>query len=277
MKRIVTLLFCTILSVAGIKAQLTTTLIMSSTPTSIIGDWHNDNSIINFIVNNQTPEPNVVIIKTELKTADGAVIASVDLSRATKYNIQSGNNIYQAKDVLPLSITQFTATYKNALDKYGKLPAGSYQLVVQLVSPQGYVGITPPQTKNFIIHPVQLPVLIKPYNNEILRQQEAQTTIIFRWTNKVPKVNEIVNYRIVVFEVYSYQQTIQALRSNQPILDDIVKMQTQYIWRPQISFRDDSVKKFVWSIQTLDLYGNPITPETANGECLSEPFVFSVQ
>lgn len=251
---------------------------MSSAPVNILVEWANDNTVINYIVNNQQDKPYYAIIKTELRTADGAIVATEDLSRSAMLTINQGNSIYHAKDVLPLSIMNFSGGYKIAVEKYGKLPAGSYQITVQLVSPQGYIPLVPPLSKFFMIPVVQLPILIKPFNKDTLKASEAQTSVIFRWTAKVPKLSEIVKYRIQVFEIYDYQNPLQALRSNQPLLDDIVKMQTQYIWRPQISFREDSaVKRFIWDIQTLDAYDNPITVENANNECRSEPFVFTVK
>ena len=122
------------------------------------------------------------------------------------------------------------------------------------------------------------------------------------------------------------QNPIQALRSNQPLLDQEVIGTTQYIWRPQLSFiwqqpgdvdgdgtfdktiipknpeagkdssTDPGVKRekwnyelyvegkmvksnshiFIWTIQTLDDKGLPVTQTDGNGEARSEPILFIV-
>ena len=99
-----------------------------------------------------------------------------------------------------------------------------------------------------------------------------------------------VTYRIRVFEILENQHDVQALRSNQPLLDKNIIGTTQFIWQPQISMmpytgeenKPDSsnkkipAKKFIWTIQTLDNLGQPLNPTDGNGESLSEPKVFYV-
>lgn len=263
-------------------AQITASLVLKSNPTPKLLEWMNDNSVINFIVTNPNP-PNAGsptprgIIKTELKLADGTVIATTDLTKAPVYTLSTGTHIFYAKDVLPLEAMIFNATYKAMLDKTGELPEGTYQLSAQIVRPQTFEPWAQPQVKTFIIPVFQLPVLIKPYNGEVLKGEEAQTAIIFRWTPRLPQLQELPNYRIQVFEVLEHQQDVQALRANQPLLDITVKGVTQYIWRPMLSFIDDTVaKKFIWTIQTLDADNEPVKTRTGNGESRSEPFVFYI-
>ncbi len=77
---------------------------------------------------------------------------------------------------------------------------------------------------------------------------------------------------------------MQALRANQPLLDKNLFGQTQFIWQPQLSFinsdESDSMniskpRRFIWSIQALDVSLNPIGND-ANYEGRSEPKVFTV-
>jgi hypothetical protein len=69
---------------------------------------------------------------------------------------------------------------------------------------------------------------------------------------------------------------MQALRSNQPILDAEVRNTTQYFWQPQLSFKDTNGHVFIWTVQTLDAKGIPVSTvdETIQGR--SEPRVFGV-
>ena len=142
---------------------------------------------------------------------------------------------------------------------------------------------------------VQLPVLMMPANEQVLDLTKAQTAIMFRWTPLVPKPTTTMNYRLQVFEILAHQQPVQALRSNQPILDKIITGQTQYIWQPQgiLGFANEIVndslnrkntindnikqnKKFIWSIQSLDALQNPIGVD-ANYEGRSEPILFTIK
>jgi hypothetical protein len=118
---------------------------------------------------------------------------------------------------------------------------------------------------------------------------------------------------------------MQALRANQPLLDQQVVSATQYIWRPQMNFfpccKDGDVTgdernintseaglgsgkdnkssqknintseaglgsgkdnktahmpRFIWTIQSLDIHGDPVTRTDGNGEARSEPITFFV-
>ena len=116
----------------------------------------------------------------------------------------------------------------------------------------------------------------------MLDAKQAQTAIIFRWTPVVPAQISPVTYHIQIFEVLPTQTPVQALRSNQPLLDKEIKAATQFIWQPQLSFysyADNDTKKpakFIWTIQSLDKAGLPVTQTDGNGEGRSEPFIFLV-
>jgi hypothetical protein len=123
---------------------------------------------------------------------------------------------------------------------------------------------------------------MKPYNEEVLDAKKAQTAIIFRWTPVVPRQTSPVTYRIQVFEVLPTQSPVQALRSNQPVLDKEILAATQFIWQPQLSFLpyDGETKKlptFIWTIQSLDKDRNPVTRTDGNGEGRSEPILFYIK
>jgi hypothetical protein len=87
--------------------------------------------------------------------------------------------------------------------------------------------------KSFYLAATQLPILMKPSNEEVLDYDIAKTTIIFRWTPVVPKPKNLVTYKILVFEVLENQNPVQAMRSNFPVLSAEVRGATQYIWQPR--------------------------------------------
>ena len=152
---------------------------------------------------------------------------------------------------------------------------------MQPVRPTDYAPAGEVQCKNFYLASTQLPILMRPYNEEILDAKKAQTAITFRWTPVIPKATTPVTYRIQVFEVLPTQSPVQALRSNQPLLDKEVVAATQYIWQPQLTFMpyDGETKKlptFIWTIQSLDANHNPVTQTDGSGEGRSEPMIFFV-
>jgi hypothetical protein len=182
---------------------------------------------------------------------------------------------------MPLEFMVFTGKYKTSLERTGKLPADNYIICVQPVRPVDFGPAGEVQCKNFYLATTQLPILMKPYNEEILDAKKAQTAIIFRWTPVVPTQPSPVTYRIQVFEVLPTQSPVQALRSNQPLLDKEILAATQYIWQPQLTFMpyDNETKKlptFIWTIQSLDKDHKPVTQTDGNGEGRSEPIIFFI-
>jgi hypothetical protein len=281
MKKMVKLLLLLLVFNTKSQAQVTTALNVQSNPTAVLSDWANQITILSYTVTKTDPIPLAAIIKTEIKLLDGTTVATTDLSKAPTYTLASGTRIFLSKEVLPLEIMQFVGSFKNTLDKTGKLPANSYQINVQLVRPVSFVEISPIRSRNFNVAALQLPILFMPANNSSIDKAIAQNAIIFRWSPLVGNFSALAlpTYRLQVFEVLNSQQPIQALRSNQPLLDVNLRGTTQYIWRPQLAFNisDSLPSKFIWTIQTLDERGLPSIPTDGNGESRSEPFVFIVK
>lgn len=324
------------LMIAVSYAQYKITLVMSATPPATLSEWGNRREVLTLLVSGQGSIAKEVKIKTTIKAIDGTVIGTTDIVKARAYTFTTPNTILTANDVLPLDNMIFTGKYRNSLDKTGKLPSDNYTLCVQLVSPPDYGPASEEQCKSFFLATMQLPILMKPYNEEKLEPVAAQTAITFRWTPVVPQQREPVLYRLQVFEVLEHQTTMQALRSNQPLLDQEIRGATQYIWRPQLLFNTTEVyqlkaqnnntvksnrgteyrindedeadsmqlkaqnnntvksnrgldykinndegaepikKIFIWSIQTLDMQGRPITQTDGSGEARSEPVIFYI-
>lgn len=319
MKKLILLLSIFFIT-ATVNAQYTTNLVLAATPPASLSEWANRREVLTYIISSAQGVSFPVIIKTEIKTTDGSVIASTDLAKAKQIILSSATTILNAADVLPLENMLFVGKYKTSLQRTGKLPADNYTLCVQLVRPADYLPASEVKCKNFYIATTQLPILMKPYNEEMLDAKMAQTAIIFRWTPLVPRLTEPASYRLQVFEILTNQNPVQALRSNQPLLDKEIRGATQYIWQPQLSFTrippadidgdgtddsagvintsdsnmvNDKTKKaseinlekkikqhsfgFIWTIQTLDKAGNPVTQTDGNGEARSEPIIFYVK
>lgn len=235
MKKIFLLITINLIVISAM-AQFKITLVMSTTPPATLSEWGNRREVLTLLVNMQGSTGAEAKIKTEIKTMDGTVIGTTDLAKARTISFAAANTILTANDVLPLDNIIFTGKYRSSLDKTGKLPSDNYTLCVQLVRSVDYTPASEQQCKNFFLATLQLPILMKPYDEEKLDSKVAQTAITFRWTPIVPQQREAVTYHIQVFEVLDYQTPMQALRANQPLLDATVRGATQYIWRPQLLF-----------------------------------------
>ena len=259
--------------------QINSNLIMAAQPPAQLSEWGNRREVLTLILSAQGSVAGQFKLKTEIKTQDGTVIGSADLAKTPVFTGNpAGTTLLVANDIMPLEFMVFTGKYKTSLQRTGKLPADNYTLCVQPVRPADYVPVGEVKCKSFYLATTQLPILMKPYSEEVLDVKLAQTAITFRWTPVVPTQTSPVTYRLQVFEVLPTQSPVQALRSNQPLLDKEILSATQYIWRPQLSLiNDDSSKlKFIWTIQTLDKAGNPVTQTDGNGEGRSEPIIFFV-
>lgn len=300
---IVVICFSTTICLAQIQTNL---LVLQQPPGSLISWGVKD---LTYIISNQTGAVRQALIKSVLTTADGTPVASTNLALAKLFTIDRNTLVLYAREVIPLEAMAFVGKYKNSLERTGKLPAGSYQLCVQLVTPVDFVPISEQRCRNFTLAAFQLPIPILPANEEVMEATKAQTSITFRWTPVAPRPSEQVKYIVTVFEILDKQTPMQALRSNQPLLTKEIIGTTQFIWQPQLSFIKtkiwddtpadsanaarqkveqhgrpheitalDSIdeNKFIWTIQTVNLSGIPFSDGNVNADGISEPNVFTI-
>lgn len=270
-------------------AQYNTTLVVSPNPPGAILSWSIKD--LTYIVSGSTGVVGDVLIKATLKLTDGTVAATTDLAKArpTRINPATGN-IFYAADVIPLEVMIFTGKFKVSMERSGKLPAGAYELCVQLVSPGTFQRLSEERCRIFNIASFQLPIPMMPANETILDLNRAKAAITFRWTPVAPPPSEMLTYRVTVFEILDYQTPMQALRSNQPLLAKDIKGTTQFIWQPQLGLTqcspcetgdsiitgDFDAYAFTWTIQTLDSRGVPFGDGNINGDGISEANVFFI-
>ncbi len=282
--------------------QLNTNLVVSATPPGTLIDWATKKETLTYVIVN-SGLPRQVVIKTEIKTFDGTVVANTNLAKARIINVERGNNlILSAAEVLPIEVMIFYGKFKTTLEKTGKLLADNYQLCVQLVTPVDFLPVSEQRCRNFTIAAFQLPIPVMPANETILELDKAKTTITFRWTPVAPRPTTPVTYRILVFEILQNQTPMQALRSNQPVLVKDIVGTTQYIWQHQLALMPccrggdldgDGADKaiatdstsiingvnaygFTWTLQTFDQLGRPFGDGNINGDAISEPSVFFI-
>ncbi|MBC5837542.1 hypothetical protein [Flavobacterium muglaense] len=266
-------------------AQTSTNLIVSPTPASSLSLWSLQKQTVVYLVTGNSAIQSEYKIKTEIQLTDGTVVGKTDLTRSRVYILKSGNTIYYADDVVPLDYMIFTGKYRVSLNTSGKLPSETYQICVSLVNTQDFAPIAPSKCKVFTIATPQLPVLIRPFKDQVLNETEAQSVITFKWTPLAPITQSIITYKVLVFEVLQGQTPMQALRSNMPILDQDVRSVTQYVWNPQGILNQNPAdengvvhqKKLIWTIQTYDNQNEqPFLDGGLTRDGLSEPVVFYV-
>ena len=79
-KLIISLLI--IFYVGTLSAQLNITLNMSNRPTSILSEWSFRRDVLTLLVMNQSPVGIITAkLKTEIRTTDGTVIATTNMSK----------------------------------------------------------------------------------------------------------------------------------------------------------------------------------------------------
>lgn len=268
-------------TVISASAQLKIDLVVGGTPPAQLSEWGNRREVLMLIVTSQPGLPGTFKIKTQIQTSDGTVIGSTDLARANTYTVTSGASVYTSVEVLPLEFMVFTGKYQSSLQRSGKLPSDNYNICVQLVRPVDYSPASEIKCKPFYLASLQLPILMKPASDEVLSATAAQTAITFRWTPLVPRPTLPVTYRLQVYEILPGQKPLQALRRNQPLLEKDIVGTTQYIWQPRMVFTANSgdtagSRSFIWTVQTLDSKGLPVSQTDGNGESRSEPVIFQI-
>jgi hypothetical protein len=256
-------------------AQFNINLLMNNRPPSYLSDWNN--AIAGQLIVTYTgPAARQVKLSSQLQDGSGTIIAQSNTANAEPVRINPGANVIRLDRVLQLENMIFTGG-GNSLATSGKLSVGNYQLCVQLLADSvGNPPVTAEQCRPFTQVNYQLPYLLSPNDKTWLDANVAQTAITFRWSSLIPVSQEAPIYRLQVYEVLDAQTPMQALRSNQPILLTELRRVTQYIWLPQLPLKDSAGHVFIWTVQTLDSKGIPITSPDENNQGRSEPRVFGV-
>lgn len=261
------------------QGQITLNLALNNRPQSWLADWVNPvngQMIISYMPGPALNDPSVKL-RTTLLDERGDIIGVSNINSARIYTLRSGVNQFTIADALQLQNLVMQGNVQNLLQRTGRLAAGQYQLMVEVMNTGGDV-VRARQTRPFFIASYQLPVLLQPAEAANLDARIAQNMIIFRWTNLIPVSQDLPQFRVQVFEILPGQTPMQAFRGNRPLLDEPAKKgTTQYIWRPNLPMLDSTAnKQFIWTIQTLDARGLPIPGMDMNMQGRSEPAIFGI-
>jgi len=261
------------------QAQITLNLALNNRPQPWLSDWVNPvngQMIITYMLGPALNDPSVKL-KTTLLDDRGSIIGISNINSARIYTLRAGVNQFSIADALQLQNLVLQGNVQDLLQRTGRLTAGQYQLTVEVMNSQGDV-VRARQNRTFFITSYQLPILMQPASGSTLDAHLAQNIIIFRWTNLIPRSQELPQYRVQVFEILPGQTPMQAFRGNRPLLDEpAIKGTTQYIWRPNLPMLDSTAnKQFIWTVQTLDAKEFPIPGMDMNTQGRSEPAIFSI-
>jgi hypothetical protein len=268
-----------LLMVRTAGAQVNLNLALNSRPQPWLSEW--GNPINGVMIITYTPGPilndPLIKIKTTLLNQSGDIIGVSNINAARTYTLRPGVNQFTIADALQLQNLALPGNVRSLLQRTGRVLAGQYQLTVELLNIKGDI-VRAKQTRSFFVASYQLPVLMQPANGAALDAHIAQSVITFRWTSLVPTSQEIPVYRVQVFEILPGQQPMQAFRGNRPLLDEeAIKGTTQYIWRPNLPMLDSTAnRQFIWTVQTLDINGQPIPTADMNAQGRSEPAIFGI-
>jgi hypothetical protein len=268
-----------LLSAEAVRSQITLSLALNPRPQPYLSDWMypiNGQMIISYFAGPVVNDPNIKL-RTTLLDQSGNPIGVSNLNAARIITLRQGVNQFTMADALQLQNLMLSGNLQSLLQRTGRLPAGQYQLSVEVMNTSGDI-VRAKQIQPFSITSYRLPVLIQPANEAKLDAHIAQTMITFRWTSLVPNSSEQTFYRVQVFEILPGQTPMQAFRGNRPILDEPTSGgNTQYIWQPNLPMLDSTANyQFIWTIQTLDAKGMPVPSMDMNTQGRSEPAVFRI-
>jgi hypothetical protein len=267
------------LYVQGVQAQITLNLALNNRPQPWLADWANPVNGLMIISLMQGPVQNdpYIKIKTTLMDKSGSIIGASNIRTARVYTLRPGVNQYTMADALQMQNLIWVGNAKNLLQRTGRLAAGQYQLTVEIMNSAGDVTRAK-QTSPFFITSYQLPILMQPTDGARLDAHVAQNIITFRWTSLIPNSTELTYYRVQVFEILPGQTPMQAFRGNRPLLNETaIRGTTQFIWRPNLPMLDSTAnKQFIWTVQSLDVNGQPIPSMDMTVQGRSAPAIFSI-
>ncbi len=212
-----------------------------------------------------------VMITAQAQMRNGQVPGDVQESKILVTIKQGGSKKYGSFTQDNAPSAGFNATVKswsgsNAASLLGNsntLPPGTYELCVQFFSYQTPAkALSNEVCKTFTIQGNKIenyspPVNVSPVDKKIFGDKEIKTPITFRWTPILPRPQEPIVYKLKVWQLMQGQTGMQAIKSNQPVIDKDIKDITQvtinnlYIGPCKPPYLCD----FIWSIEAVDRKG----------------------
>ncbi|MBI5647224.1 MAG: carboxypeptidase regulatory-like domain-containing protein [Ignavibacteriae bacterium] len=264
--RLVLLAFVFFLSASSDAQQLRLTLTMSAKPSPYISDWATHRETVLLTVMNPGSAPVDAKLRAIVRL-DGTIKAQTRTAAVPVVSVPPGVSTYYADQILPPEAVSFSGGVERTAMRTGMLPAGTYELCVDLVDASGAQPLSQPACRNFQVTSYQLPTLLAPENRASLNRAARPT---FRWTPVVPAPPGGARYRVKIFEVLQGQTAGTLLRSGMPVYEQEIAGLTQMLW--PTDFQPSGVtKNYAWSVQVIDDNGRPLGEQDG----WAEPFSFA--
>jgi hypothetical protein len=243
--------------------------------------------IVSFTVKNQLPAS-----VDNWGSIPGSVLLVAQLPPTIRVNgirlmvqIRANGAVYCSNNAAGgLQVDNFTTRTFSANELTGSMQGchdlkdGSYSLCVQFFNIER-VAISNEMCKEFTVEtPKETdyapPTLITPENGKSFLKKEMLKPVMFRWTPLVPKPKEPVIYRLRVWQLMQGQNSMQAMRANQPIITKEVENITQAV---VTNIYDGPCKmpllcEYVWTVQAVNREGKPM----GRNDGTSEPYSFKI-
>lgn len=250
------LTLCCFLYGNPLLGQLNLNVNLDANPTPKVAEWASKPETVTVTINNTTTGDVSYKINIEF-LKDGKTVAQSKLFETPSYTIDGlFTDIKFAEEVIPFeSLDLIDNTLKNTISKTGKLPAGSYQLCLQLVDPVNTNTVLSQKVcRPFYITEYEISRLILPLDKAILQSTNG---INFQWTPITPFYKGNVAYSFRLCEIYEEQTPQNAFQYNQPIVEKDLINQTTYFLLPENNFLEEG-KTYVWGIRALDAESDEI-------------------
>lgn len=248
-------------------SQLKVSVNLSSRPDPYLSNWAQRQDVVVVTVVNSTG--NEVQAKFDCRVnKDGSLLARTKPEKMTVLSIPPGVSQYYGEDLVPLEAMSVTGGADQTAIRTGMLPAGLYEFCVGLLNPTTNAVISQPVCRNFTMKSYQAPILMLPADKS---EVAVGARPMMRWTAVNPRPDFGLTYRVQVFEVYSGQTPINALRVNRPILDEPDLTGTQLLWPPDYEL-PRAGQQYIWTVRATDEKGAPI----GEPDGYATPFTFSV-
>ncbi len=246
--------------------QLQLSLTLSPKPSPYLSEWQTRRETAILTITN--PGSSSITAKIRAKISlDGALRAETRDESMPVLELSPGLNTYYADQIIPSDAVRFKGGIEVTAVRTGMLPAGMYELCVEVVSITDGRPLTRSACKQFSITSYQNPVLQWPENGSQVTPDKQAT---FRWTPVIPQPAGGVKYVFRLFELQQGQTASNVLLSGVPLDEREVLSQTQLMW-PQELVLPEGARTYAWSVRAVDQNGNPL----GEHDGWAAPFTFS--
>jgi hypothetical protein len=239
---------------------------LSQNPNPNTANWGNGSSML--MINASCKSDGVRIdplvvesrILVYIKSKGKRVCGTYTSSSAPAAHFNSASKVWSGSNAVALIGQDCTLTpgdYEICVQFFGNGPTGTIALSEEKCVPFSIIGTD--QTNN------QPPQLVSPADGTLYSKEDIKKPFIFRWTPVNIKNQEPVTYRLKVWQLMQGQNTLQAIKSNEPIFTKDIDNLTQttvnnlaldYPCVPPTQC--PGAGPVVWNVQALSRDGKPI-------------------